>query len=331
MAYPDLKLINKDFCFIDNPVVVKAGALGFQEGSIFRQVVFQIDTYVNKMSFNHRRFTFHVNADDYVLLEGDTFEVLCDISSTLRSALAYYVYDTNNIDAGSDVVYPMLSYRVSVFTKEMVNAIVVESQIIASEYCNAFLGGVSERERWESGIEINYSPEPTFSTKPSSGELFGENQIVCASEFDSENEVIKSLFSVYEGEADNRSRATILFVNSRGVYETISVLATESEEYEIDSKVRSIVGATAYRPSPSVISHKSGGGAVWKMSSGWVNKEWVQWYAREFLMAKHYWLRKENKWLPVAISPDEDSVTTYDKSDPSLISVNFTVRSAING
>lgn len=330
MAHLNLELINKDFCFVDNPVVVKAHTLGFQSDSIFRQVVFRVDTYIDKMSSNHRHFVFSVNADDYVYLEEDSFEVSCDISSALRSALAYYVYDGKNVVAGNEITYPMLSFSVSVFTKEMVNTVVEESDLTPSETYKAFLGGMSERERWKDDMEINCSPVPRFSTKPS-GELFEENQIVCASEFDSENDVIKSLFSVYEGESDNRSRATILFVNSRGVYETISVLATESEEYEIDSEVRSIVGATAYRPSPSIISHKEGGGAVWKMSSGYVNKEWAQWYAREFLMAKRYWLRMGAKWIPIAILPDKDSVMTYDKNDPSLVAIDFTVRSAIKG
>ena len=130
---------------------------------------------------------------------------------------------------------------------------------------------------------------------------------------------------------DTRDRTTILFVNSRGVFETISVVGYESEEYAVSAEVRSLVGDTSYRPSPYVTTHKEGGGASWKMSSGWVNREWAQWFAREFLMAKHYWIPKDGRWLPVAITPDSDSIVTYDKNDPSLLAVNFTVRAAIKG
>jgi hypothetical protein len=67
------------------------------------------------------------------------------------------------------------------------------------------------------------------------------------------------------------------------------------------------------------------------MSSGWVNREWAQWFACEFLMAKHYWIPKGGRWLPVAITPDSDSIVTYDKNDPSLLAVNFTATAAIKG
>ena len=143
---------------------------------------------------------------------------------------------------------------------------------------------------------------------------------------------LKTTLSALSGPSlDSRPGTVVLFVNSRGVYETVSIMASESEEYEMESNILSLVGAASYRPSPSIISKKEGGGAVWKMSSGYVNKDWAQWYAREFLMAERYWIRNENRWIPVAISPDSDSVMTYDKNDPSLLSVNFVVRSAIKG
>lgn len=328
MAFLNLELIDGNFCFAENPVVVKAHTFGFDNDSIFRQVIFRVDTNFENLNSQHRQFEFSVNADGYN--EGGNEDIRCDISSALRASLAKYVYDASIAEEGSVVEYPISRFTVSVFTRAMIGGEIKESGITTSDAFYAYLGGLSEHECWISDTGINCSPIPLFSTKPE-GETFGQAQLKSITTFDTEKKRVKSVFSVHDGLFDARDRATILFVNSRGVYETISVMAAESEEYEIDSEVRSLVGSTAYRPSSSVISYKEGGGAVWKMSSGYVNREWVQWFAREFLMAKNYWLRKDGRWLPVAITTDNDSVTTYDKSEPSLISVNFTVRSAING
>lgn len=330
MAHLNLELINSTFCFAGNNVVAKANSLGFTDKSIFRQVVFQVDTYYNQLESQNRRFVFTVNAENYIMLPDDAFEVSCDISSALRSALAKHEYDPGSISNGAEVVYPMVSFKITVFTKELIDGRIKESDKTKSGIYKAYAGRLSDYECWKSETGINCSPIPSFTTKPS-GEVYGAGQLGSVSSFDDDTDRVKSLFFTHDGEVDNRQRTTILFVNSRGVYETISIVSNESEEYDIDTEVRSLVGVTSYRPSPSIISHKEGGVAVWKMSSGYVNKDWAQWYAREFLMAKHYWLRKDGLWLPVAITPDSGSVMTYDKNDPSLVAVNFTVMAAIKG
>lgn len=327
---------NAEFTFADNPIIAKATNLGFN--GLFRKVIFEVTTYYNKLESNKRVYTFEVGADG--LSYTDT--VRCDISSALRSALARYEYSPSDIQEYSQLNYPCVRFGVKAWLRDFyegesqdgpsTEASGVLSDGSSTKVFSAFLGGLSEMERWAGDSGINGLPLPaSFSTKPD-GEVFGTDQTVVTSRYDDSSGVVASFFKkADDGQIDSRDRSTILFVNSRGVYETIGVLATESEEYEIDSEVRSIVGAIVYRPSRSFMSHKEGGGAVWKMSSGYVNKEWAQWYAREFLMAKHYWLQRDGKWLPVAITPDKDSVMTYDKNDPSLMSVNFTVRAAFKG
>lgn len=327
---------NAEFAFANNPIIATATNLGFN--GLFRKVVFEVTTRYNKLESNKRVYTFEVGADG--LSYNDV--VRCDISSAIRSALARYEYNAEDIQEYSQLDYPCVSYKIRAWLRDFYNGAsedgpkseasgVLPDGSSTTDF-TAFLGGLTDMERWAGGGDINGLPLPTsFSTKPK-GEIFGKDQITATSRYDASSGIVASFFNkANEGDVDSRDRTTILFVNSRGVYETISVTAIESEEYEIDSEVHSLVGATAYRPSPHILSRNEGGVAVWAMSSGYVNKEWAQWYAREFLMAKYYWLQRDGKWLPVAITPDKDSVMTYDKNDPSLMSVNFTVRAAIKG
>lgn len=326
MATIDLSAVNANFAFADNPIIVKAKELGFTAGSIFRQVVFEVETYFNKLDINKRTFVFAVNA------EGSATEVACDISSALRSTFALYQYNADAVSSTGSITYPAVRFKVSVYTKWMLDGVADQSGSATDNTTYiAFLGGLSDMERWSGGETKNATIPSSFSTKPM-GEIRDRGQLIATSTYDAENREVKTQFSTAQsGVLDTRDRTTILFVNSRGVFDTISVVGNDSEEYEIASEVRSLVGATAYRPSPYITTHKEGGGAVWKMSSGYVNKEWAQWYAREFLMARYYWLRKDDLWLPVAITPDSESVTTYNKNDPSLVAVNFTVKAAIKG
>ncbi len=325
MATLDLSAIKAAFAFADNPIIVKATELSFPEGSIFRQVIFDVETYYDKAASASRTFFFAISADG----EGSTVE--CDISSALRSTFAQFQYDASAVTSTGSITYPVVTYKVSIYTEWMIDGVTDSSGKTTSEIYRAFLGGLSEMERWKDSSTINCAITPTFTTKPA-GEIRDKGQLIATTTYDSEAGEVKTRFSTAQsGTLDARDRTTILFVNSRGVYETVSVLATESEEYEVSAEVRRLVGEASYRPSPYITTHKEGGGASWKMSSGWVNREWAQWFAREFLMAKHYWLRKDNRWLPVAIEPKSDSVMTYDKNDPSLLAVNFTVTSALRG
>lgn len=326
MATIDLSAVNANFAFADNPIIVKATSLGFPTGSIFRQVVFEVDTYYDKSANATRTFTFAINADD------GASSVECDISSALRSAFARYKYNADLVTSTGSITYPAVTFNVSVYTKWMLNGVADQSKSATDNTTYiAFLGGLSDMERWKYSSTINCEDIPDFTTKPT-GEIRDEGQLITTTEYDSTNDEVKTQFSTAQsGTLDTRDRTTILFVNSRGVFDTISIVGYESEEYAVPAEVRSLVGGTSYRPSPYVTTRKEGGGASWKMSSGWVNREWAQWFAREFLMAKHYWIPKDGRWLPVAITPDSDSVVVYDKNDPSLLAVNFTVRAAIKG
>lgn len=129
---------------------------------------------------------------------------------------------------------------------------------------------------------------------------------------------------------DHRPRTTMLFVNSRGVLETISLFAKESKEYEISSEVMAVGRTPSYSPQPGMTTHKTLGNATWQMSSGFVNRDWAEWFVVEFLTSKKYWMLIDGRWLPVVVSSKE-SITVYDRNDTSLRDVQFTVVSAIGG
>lgn len=325
---------NAGFVFANNPVVVKATNLEFN--GLFRKVIFEVTTLYNKVDSNSRTYTFEVGADG--LSSTDT--VRCDISSALRSALARYEYSPEDVAFREEFAYPTVLFRIQARLRDFYNGVVDDGPTStasgllpdgsSTEYFSAFLGGLSDMERWAGGNGINGLPIPTsFSTKPV-GEILDRDQLIVDTRFDSTIGYVKSIFYL-NSDGGSRQRSTILFVNSRGVYETISILPAESEEYEIVSEERNLVRDVSYRPSPYTTSRKEISGAVWKMSSGWVNRDWAGWYTREFLMAKHYWLCAPGMFLPIIVTPDSESVMIYNKSDPSLISVNFTARAAIRG
>ena len=142
MATIDLSAVNANFAFADNPIIVKAKELGFIAGSIFRQVVFNVETYYNKSDSNKRTFTFAVNA------EGGVTEVSCDISSALRSTFAAYQYNADAVSSTGSITYPAVTFKVSVYTKWMLDGIADHSGTVTDNTTYiAFLGGLSDIER----------------------------------------------------------------------------------------------------------------------------------------------------------------------------------------
>ena len=342
--------LTDDFILSGDPVVVTAVPNSFTVGSTFRQVVIRVycETY-NIPSADNKTYEFIVSAT------GNGKEVVVDISSALRSALAGWEYSVKDVANGKSITYPYLKFYVEAHEREMKENGEVENypstkepadieipsedetvETLSDELTdnpeeeevaafNAYLGRVGEYARWN-GVKPDGSK---FSNKPS-GEVFAASQLVSSTMLDGES--VKSTFSVVSGgDIDNRERKVFLFVNSYGVFETVSVLTREALSYNVSSSRHALSQSPSYTPKPSISAYKQGGGAVWQMSSGYVNKEWAEWFATEFLMARHYWMQHDGKWLPVVVEPDGDTVMVVDRNDSSLMSVGFTVRAAVSG
>lgn len=314
--------LTSEFIFSGDPVVVSAVPNSFTEGSIFRQIVVDVQCDIMPISGN-RSFQFVVAAID------NNKEVILDISSALRSTLSQWQYDASSVVDGARITYPYLQFYVTAHEREMTADGKVIDYSPTKEPSGegvsfkSYLGRVGEYARWN-GIKPDGRK---FSSKPA-GEVFASGQLMCLATL-AESGVTTTVAAA--GTNYSSERKVFLFVNSYGVFETISVLTNESMSYEVSSTRLALSQPPSYIAKPAVSTHKQGGGAVWQMSSGYVNCDWADWFASEFLTARQYWMWHDGKWLPVVVEPDGDTVTVVDRNDPSLLSVNFTVRSAVSG
>lgn len=328
--------LTSDFIFSGDPVIVTAVPNSFTENSTFRQVIIDVQCDIMPISGN-RSFQFVVSAT------GNGEEVVLDISSALRSTLSQWQYEASSVVADGSVTYPYLQFYINAYEREMNEDGIVKDYASTKEpsgedaYFKAYLGRVGEYDRWRYGDAKVISVEGNliapngkaflFTSKPE-GEIFASGQLVCNAGL--ANNAVTTSFATTTAN-DARDRKVFLFVNSYGVFETVSVLTRESMSYEISSTRHSLSHSPSYTPKPNISTYKQGGGAIWQMSSGYVNRDWADWFASEFLMARHYWLRHDGKWLPVVVEPDGDTVIVADNNDPSLMAVSFTVRSAVSG
>lgn len=335
MAAIDISQFNKTFALSNSPMIVRLHTLKFGKNSdgtdsLFRQVILEVTTYYDSV-LTGIDAKIGVHPFPISVESGDT-EVVCDISSAIRASLARYQYPSDSVVPGNTITYPNCSFKLKAWEREMIDGEVMDGAFTLypvndGVYLHAGLGGLSQYERWRNP-DVNATIR--FSTKPS-GEIYGRDQVYCSSALQ-ENGKVKTVVSVVEsGVVDTRNRVTFLFVNSRGVFETISVLPYESLSYEVISSRKSLSQPPSYTPKPIATTHKQGGGAVWQMSSGYVSREWADWYASEFLMAKRYWMQFDGVWLPVTVEPTSDQVVVYDREDPSLMHVPFEVRAAVSG
>ena len=76
----------------------------------------------------------------------------------------------------------------------------------------------------------------------------------------------------------------------------------------------------------------------WQMSSGYVTREWAEWWAMEFLggKRKQWWMRypigdASGTYVPVIVTPAKQDISIYDRSKQQTPHVDFTVTLALEG
>ena len=137
-------------------------------------------------------------------------------------------------------------------------------------------------------------------------------------------------FPVFVVEDDGKYQL-FQFVNSLGVVENIAARTLESLSYTTETEELNRIGKSSFALSMEKrMAYKSAPYAGIKMSSGPVNRLWADWWANEFLLSEKVWLRRNGKWLPVMIKP-EDSNSIYSRSEPGLLHVDFTVKPVFSG
>lgn len=136
---------------------------------------------------------------------------------------------------------------------------------------------------------------------------------------------------------DSQPYVDFLFVNRRGAVETCSGLMFEGQNINIDSQQYARVERPKFMPSRSLMNIRQGGPRrAWDMSSGFVEREWAEWWAIEFLQARQWWMRypigsATGTYVPVVVEPTKKSIGIYDRAKQQMPHVDFTVTLALEG
>lgn len=132
---------------------------------------------------------------------------------------------------------------------------------------------------------------------------------------------------------DSQPYIDFIFVNRRGAVETCSALMKESMDVNVDTTAYSIEENPAFIPSRRIGAVGDDGQRSWQMSSGYVTREWAEWWAMEFLggKQKHWWMLYKGSYVPVSVTPAKRQIPIYDRSKQQLQSVDFTVTLGLKG
>lgn len=144
---------------------------------------------------------------------------------------------------------------------------------------------------------------------------------------------------------DSVAYIDFLFINRRGAVETCSGMTKESMNISTETKQYSRTDGPAFQPKRSLMAIGSDGRRSWQMSSGYVTREWAEWWTMEFLNGKRkqWWMRysytaiekgmkvMREKFVPVTIKPAKNDISIYDRTKQQMPHVDFTVTLALEG
>ena len=338
--------------FADGPVVITVNGLQWSGSNATNEVAASPFTIVRVyVIYNGSRVgEFHEDT-------GGQTSATFDISSALRAIWADYAFDTevSAASAGSTANRSYRSYSLEVLTEYLDS----QDGEFTQTSCGTFsggrcaIGGYTEWERYiipnNAHADVSYREHSNTrngdaSTKPTeSPELVGRSSIT--SWVDVGNAGTTSVFYRADTTVGNDAQTAhaplvlrdsidyqdFLFVNRRGAVETCSGRTKESMDIEVQSQQYSRVEGPSFRPLRSLMAIASGGRRSWQMSSGYVTREWAEWWTLEFLKGRRHWMLYQGRYVPVTIKAAKNSVSIYDKSKQQMPHVDFTVTLALEG
>lgn len=128
----------------------------------------------------------------------------------------------------------------------------------------------------------------------------------------------------------NPDMRSFIFLNGFGMLESITAVTKESLQYDIQSELYAIPKEIGFRGNTQVVNYANAPEATLEMSSGFVDRDWAEWWINEFVVTRRAWMLYEGRYIPVAIIPEESN-KLFDRSKPGLMAVNFSVRYSFTG
>lgn len=343
--------------FIDSPVVIDISGLYWGNPvtspfTVVRVEVIYQDVVVGKFK-----------ADT-----GGQTSISFDISSALRTIWSDYRYVSELLAAKGCTAVSRLyrEYSLMVYTEYMASddgGVPVQTGFGPFTGGRCAIGGLTPLERSTVGAKENADVSYLDGRNPRNGdasnkptaslERVGRNSIT--SWVDVKDSGTKSAFFSADTEAvpdeqdsmeahaplvlrDTQDYVDFLFLNRRGAIETCSGLTKEAMNIDIDIKHYAKVERPSFIPTRSLMAIGTDNRRSWQMSSGYVTREWAEWWADEFLggKRKQWWMRyplgdANGTYVPVVIEPAKKSINIYDRSKQQMVHVDFTVTLALEG
>ena len=299
---------------------------------------------------------------------GGQTSISFNISSALKAIWSDYDF-SEEVDAANSAIAAQASrgfqrqyrtYSLKVYTEYLASD---DGGVFTTTSYGPFSGGVcaigwlTEWERSTVGAkenaDVSYREHENLrngdaSTKPnSSPERVGRDSITSWVDLDA-TDTVSLFFPANAGNGngtpdrqgehaplvlrDSQPYVDFLFVNRRGAVETCSGLTLEAMNINVESQQYSRTERPAFIPSRSLTNIRKGGPRrSWPMSSGYVDRDWAEWWTMEFLQARQWWMLYKGKYVPVTVEAAKKSVAIYDRSKQQPPHVDFTVTLALEG
>ena len=149
---------------------------------------------------------------------------------------------------------------------------------------------------------------------------------------DGELTVKSSHLSLPSGHFRARSHGVhfLRFINGFGAVENISVRVKDKLSYEVSGETHSLVQEARADAVDRRYATKAQPVGVYELSSGYVPRQWAEWFVQELLTSPKVWIQLGGKWVPALIEAEDDCVI-YDRTKPEMPHVDFTLRLAADG
>lgn len=353
-------IIGSPLCGSPISVKVKAKNISVPAGSVltFHRIMVEVKAGISGGDFITIPFQASVES-------GEVVEI--DISSALRSIADSYEYTPE------PMTYPRISFQVKAWdvyrldgnVYDNIDAVYLPS---STQYYYALLGRYTDIERIMAGpIKRVWH----FCNKPTD-----TPQIVCVGEsiaytpsfdgpdtpehmFDgfSFNDLPKGPTSktftinkegsnyidgrpVYALPASQlRDRFLFRFINHLGVLDSFSCYSLEDRGNDIVSERTTLAAQESFATLSRSLIQKISDNEWISLSTGPLDRDWIDWVRHEFFMAEHTWifipqeggtLTTQGRWLRCLIETD-DTINAISRSKRNELSLDFKVRLDING
>ena len=136
---------------------------------------------------------------------------------------------------------------------------------------------------------------------------------------------------------DDDHRHQIVFRNSLGVLETFSVKNLKKKILTVNSEQYPVLSTPSYSPTLNILTEAEPVADSVEMSTGYMPREWVEWFVCEVLTATYAWMSfplldpktggTTFTYLPVHLEPEEKNIV-IDETQPQIGEVKFVVKTS---